>query len=494
MTESGTERESIAWSVPQCPFRIEVSARVLDEIRVAVVDAFFSLPRGGAEIGGVLLGKFAGSRLTITDYAALRCEHAHGPSFTLSAADEGRLAELLSVHALFGGGLRPVGWYHSHTRSEIFLSEADLAVQKRFFPEPWQVALVLKPHTFQPMRIGFFFREADGGIHATASYREQELAPLPLESQRELRSALPEDFSPTVDTGVVEAPAPRTFPPDEPITPPTSTQADDHAPNGSYSEAIAETVAPSAPPNGDSRWHEPPSNGVGATQAASATETEVVEVAPPKFLLSEPERAPRSWRWVIWLAAALAIGGAAVATRPFWLPRVMAMLQPVPAAPAPVIPASLGLNSLDHEGQLQITWNRNSLAVLAANDALLEISEAGSPLKAIPLDGAHLQSGTYTYIRSAEAVDIKLIAHYAKGPDLREATGFIGKLPERKAPEKDSEMKTQLEEQAKLNAKTKTDIAFLGVKARKIEKDVESLRQELKLQQSRRLNNQALGK
>ena len=65
-----------------------------------------------------------------------------------------------------------MGWYHSHTRSEIFLSDADLEIHRRFFPEPWQVALVMKPHTFQPTRIGFFFREADGSVQAERSYRE----------------------------------------------------------------------------------------------------------------------------------------------------------------------------------------------------------------------------------------------------------------------------------------------------------------------------------
>ena len=72
--------------------------------------------------------------------------------------------ELLASPKRSRGGLRPVGWYHSHTRSEIFFSDADLEIHKHFFPEPWQVALVMKPHTFQPTRAGFFFREADGVI------------------------------------------------------------------------------------------------------------------------------------------------------------------------------------------------------------------------------------------------------------------------------------------------------------------------------------------
>src|ERR1700683_183179 len=164
------------WSAPECPFTIGYSPRALDDIRLAVVDAFFSLPRGGAEIGGILCGNWDGERLTITDYAALDCEHAFGPSFALSPRDEAHLAGLLAASA--GKGSQTGGWYHSHTRSEIFLSDADQEIHRRFFPEPWQVALVLKPHTFNPARAGFFFRDARGGLHGEASYGEFELTPL----------------------------------------------------------------------------------------------------------------------------------------------------------------------------------------------------------------------------------------------------------------------------------------------------------------------------
>src|SRR3954447_21921899 len=109
------------WSAPERPFGIEYSTRVLDDIRLAVTDAFFSLPRGGAEIGGILLGKFEEAQLIITDHVALDCEHAYGPSFNLSPNDEDRLKSLVTAHDGYAGGLRAVGWYHSHTRSEIFL-------------------------------------------------------------------------------------------------------------------------------------------------------------------------------------------------------------------------------------------------------------------------------------------------------------------------------------------------------------------------------------
>ena len=168
------------WSAPECPISIEYSLRVLDDIRLAVTEAFFSLPRGGAEIGGVLLGSCAGGKLRITGHLPLDCEHATGPSFTLSARDEAELEKLLQSPECRQRGARAVGWYHSHTRSEIFLSDADLAIHSRYFPEAWQVALVLKPHTFEPTRAAFFFRERSGQVQSAASAGEFALEPLPI--------------------------------------------------------------------------------------------------------------------------------------------------------------------------------------------------------------------------------------------------------------------------------------------------------------------------
>ena len=177
MTDSSATAATAVWTAPQCPFKIEYSLRALDDIRLAVIDAFFSLPRGGAEIGGILLGSWSKGRLAITDYVAVDCEHAFGPSFALSRNDEARFSQVLAAGY---PGRQIVGWYHSHTRSEIFLSQADLEIHRRFFPEPWQVALVLRPHTFEPTRIGFFFRDGDGNIHSEASYHEDSLTALPL--------------------------------------------------------------------------------------------------------------------------------------------------------------------------------------------------------------------------------------------------------------------------------------------------------------------------
>ncbi len=181
MTETYTFSEAPGtWSVPQCPFTIEYSRQVLDDIRLAVMDAYTSLPGGGAEIDGVLLGKYENDRLTISQHLPLESEHAFGPSFTLSPKDQAALEELLAAARRNFNDLQPVGWYHSHTRSPICLSEADVDIHNRYFRESWQVALVVRPSETEPTRAGFFFRETDGKLNAEASYREVAVEALPV--------------------------------------------------------------------------------------------------------------------------------------------------------------------------------------------------------------------------------------------------------------------------------------------------------------------------
>ncbi|MCU1232824.1 MAG: Mov34/MPN/PAD family protein [Candidatus Solibacter sp.] len=466
MTESGTHSASNLWTVPECPFEIETSPRVLDDIRLAVVDAFFSLPRGGAEIGGVLLGRFQPGRLTVTGYAPLDCEHAFGPSFTLSPPDETRLRGLLAEHTHGTDGARPVGWYHSHTRSEIFLSDADIKIHNQYFPERWQVALVIRPHTFQPARIGYFFREADGSIHAAASYQEITLDAMQI---RQVPTGKP-------TAAPVDQPPTRRWRP-EPTPVELEPELDLHAvPAAATPAPLLKAAAP------------PP-----VVAVPDPTPEDVPEAAPrtsmdlpaPQFLSAAP---PPSRRWVAILAIGVVLGAGAAGfqTRQAWLPRVMSAVNPAPVAPAPS--PALGLNVIDRDGQLQITWDGNSRALEQAPDAMLEISDGPTP-QAIQLDAAHLRAGSFAYARQTDKVDVKLIVHQTKGPDVREVTSFLGKLPEHK-PVEDPEAKVQRDELAKEAAKLKLDLNWQTIKTKKLEKDLQSMREEMHQQQLKRLNNQ----
>ena len=327
----GPESSLVTWSVPQCPFTIESSARVLDEIRLEIMDAFFSLPRGGAEIGGVLLGRFANGRLSIQGYRPLECEHAFGPSFTLSENDFGRLEELLAAAEAKPGEAQPVGWYHSHTRSEVFLSEADRAIHERFFSQPWQVALVLKPHTFQPTRAGFFFREPDGEIHVEQSYREILLNPLPLAPSAQAPQAAPEPAAPVVlppaRPTVVPPPKPKPVPPPAAVLPPPPPTEKVPAP------VVVPAAAPQpipAPPMAGPRY-EPRRPRITLDAVGAVFDVPAVEAAPPPLKSPPPAPAPPKAATLPRVPAA----GAAPPPAPALAPRMPAVL---PAAAEPVLP------------------------------------------------------------------------------------------------------------------------------------------------------------
>ena len=437
MTEKDPDNSVATWKAPECPFTIEYSLRVLDDIRLAVMDAFFSLPRGGAEIGGILLGQFVKRRLAIADYVPLDCEHAFGPSFTLSPRDQARLAALLASAEQNPDRLKPVGWYHSHTRSEIFLSEADQDLHGRCFPEPWQVALVLKPHTFQPTRAGFFFRDTGGSIHGSASYQEFVLAPLPVRP-------VPAGVAPPVESApsarLRHGPGPRG---------PVITVAAEAAPR-----APAEPASETPPADGLPRFSELPAN--------------------------------REWRG---FAAVLVIGiGVAVSvvgfqTRGLWLPALTAAIRPAPQI-------SIGLSAIDSDGQLQIRWDRDSLAVRQGADAILEIDDGPVP-RDIQLDPLQLQTGTFTYGRQGEQVDVKLSIHLPNGQQSRGATSFLGKLPERKPPSEDPEIRKQRDALAEEAAKLKSDLVAEAARTRKLERSLDQVKKTLQQQQRKRMDNQS---
>jgi hypothetical protein len=448
MTEKDAESEVATWKAPQCPFTIEYSLRALDDIRLAVVDAFFSLPRGGAEIGGILLGRHLDRRLAIADYVALDCEHAFGPSFALSPRDQDRLAELLASAEQNPDRLRPVGWYHSHTRSEIFLTEADQDLHNRYFPEPWQVALVLKPHTFHPARAGFFFRETDGSIHGTASYQEFALEPLPVRP---------------VPAGV--APATEFAPsahlrrgPDRP---------------GPVITVAAEQAAPE------------PAPGPGGTPepAPEASEAQPDHVPLPSFLTPPAKRELRWFVAVLAIAIGLAMAVAAYQTRHLWLPGLMAAIRPTPEL-------SIGLSAIDRDGQLQIQWDGNSPTVSQAASAVLEIDDGLVPWE-IQLNSRHLKAGTFTYGRQTERVDIKLAIHLPGGQQAHGATSFLGRLPERKPPPEDPEIRKQRDALATEGAKLKSDLAAEVARTKKLAKSLDEVKKVLQEQQRKRMENQS---
>jgi proteasome lid subunit RPN8/RPN11 len=175
----GPDSEVGRWRAENLPLTIEYSRAIMERVRASVVEAFYKIGRGGVEVGGVLFGKHVGNLVQIQAFRPLPSEYLTGPSYVLSEKDQAALRRLLETSAEEPQleGLVPVGWYHSHTRSGIHLSPDDLETYNRYFPEPWQVALVLKPERMKPVRAGFFIREPGSVIHAESSYAEFTVSP-----------------------------------------------------------------------------------------------------------------------------------------------------------------------------------------------------------------------------------------------------------------------------------------------------------------------------
>ncbi len=86
------------------------------------------------------------------------------------------------------GGRELLGWYHSHPPLNLSLSPDDLKTQVQFFPEPWQVALIVGAD--QDGLVGGFIRSAESGSWASTCLPFYELLSAHLLEERSPRRRL----------------------------------------------------------------------------------------------------------------------------------------------------------------------------------------------------------------------------------------------------------------------------------------------------------------
>lgn len=410
--ESPGSQWPASWEDPQCPFRIEWTPQKLEEIRIAVVDALYAVPRGGLEIGGVLLGRFDGHLLSIEDWVAMECEHLTGPSFVLSDKDQAALdAQLAAL------GTGAVGWFHSHTRSEILFSPADLGIHNKFFPGQPQVAMVLRPANMQPLRANYFFRDQKGSVVRGAS--DFTLDAVRAEAKPRLR---PNAAAAALPKPRVHAQPAKPAPPAQALVLPAAGSATPTAPK------------PFVPGPGVLAVAAPPPRGtpVAQPQIPPPAPSPTAAPAPPiRTPFSEPLRearpleAKRKPNFVL-LAASLAFFALAVSgylTRESWM-----------AKP----PEPLKLQASDMDGKLLIRWT----PVPGAQTGQLHIMD-GTKNTDVTLDGVQLSQGFYVFARQAVNNTVQM-----QVDGRQETTSFAGPLSapavSLKEPEqKESKIKTE---------------------------------------------------
>jgi len=116
------------------------------------------------EVGGVLVGERYADETTEEPFimveAVLPARHTRQGSAYLTFTQDSLVALNDELEERYPGK-EMVGWYHTHPRMGVFLSGYDTWLHEYFFPAPWQVALVIEPHSVTG---GFFVRKADGSL------------------------------------------------------------------------------------------------------------------------------------------------------------------------------------------------------------------------------------------------------------------------------------------------------------------------------------------
>jgi proteasome lid subunit RPN8/RPN11 len=162
-----------------------------DQVRIsiregALTQAYAHAASSIDEVGGALLGKAYRwrGRTCVEIRAAMpaRMVRAGPAHVTFTAETWGDL--LARKHREYPKDA-VVGWYHSHPRMGIFLSNLDLEIQRDFFVQPWQVALVLNA---QGSEGGFFVWQEQKIVPATG-FRFLEEAQLSQQVRTDHRSS-----------------------------------------------------------------------------------------------------------------------------------------------------------------------------------------------------------------------------------------------------------------------------------------------------------------
>jgi hypothetical protein len=360
------------WSASEAPVLVSLQFDLVDRLGFDVMRGFGAVPKRGAEVGGLLLGRIeAGenTRVFVEDFLLAPCSHARGPSFLLNEQDLKVFDQILAKAGR--GSLSVVGFFRSNTREVLELTEEDAAVfGNRLQADPGLVLLV-KPHATRPPEATFFLKRA--GVLAltkageTFTFRRKELG-----GGRTPRR--PRYDEPALDlaaaTGAAAASGlggtvPRDLPSALSAEPAMGTPADLGVPGFGG-------LAPDIP----------------------KAETDAKVPPAPKTR--------STWIWIplsfIFLLLGIVLGfQIALSFRP-----------PKPAEPAaPADPFSLHLSVSEFNSSLHLRWSPEAPAIRVANKAILHIRD-GDNEKSVSLDRDDLTRGGVLYRFSTGNIAFRL--------------------------------------------------------------------------------------
>lgn len=144
--------------------RVYLNLDAVERLSVEIMRAFASVPKRGAEVGGILLGRvIAGSEpgIAVDDFFEIPCRHEFGPAYLLTDSE-------LSLFAERVAGRRDenpvaIGYYRSHTREGLELGVEDQELLARCFGGRPQLVLLVKP-TSTRLSTGVFCFGFEAGL------------------------------------------------------------------------------------------------------------------------------------------------------------------------------------------------------------------------------------------------------------------------------------------------------------------------------------------
>ncbi|WP_031497096.1 hypothetical protein [Bryobacter aggregatus] len=370
-TESGSDSQNTAlmenfvqtptyfvWEVAGKPVTIHLDFEVVDKLAMEVMRGFGAVPRRGAEVGGILMGSIEmGDKLLVRveDFIPVPCDYMRGPSYLLTENDEARFrATVETVKQSSEKRLYAVGFYRSHTRDGLALSDEDLQIFEKYFADPTNVILLIRPFATKPSVGGFFFEE-NGGFHRESSYLE-----FPFKRR---------------DLGGGASPSMRTAPAEE-RTEPRGPESAEQTPGEGLSN----------PGNPDDLrdWIQ---------NRRSQADSSDREATTSARFRSKSVWIPLSFVFLL-LGVIIGFQAALVLNR--------GDAQKIAAQSL-----SLSLTAQLESGKLIVRWDRNSAAVLNAKSGTLQILD-GSFTKTVNLDGRQLQNGSVIYMTADSKVSFRL--------------------------------------------------------------------------------------
>ena len=414
---------AIQWRTRGSPELIECPREVFDSVQDGISRGFLSFPRGGVEVGGVFFGEVSGDVVRIRTWRPVHCDHASGPSFLLSKGDEARLRSLLDSSSSQEGleGLKPVGWFHTHNRSDVGMTAEDTALHQRHFTEPWQFAVVFQPRYTAPTLAAIFRCRQDGEMASALdslefppvadirrSWREVEERNGNSRTRRAAsREPFPTASEPQTASGHFERSAAAARADLERLQKDFSGTDEDLPPG----EAVLSPLIP------DSGLH--PDDPAMPVAPAQVPPARVPERIWPTSSLLNAQPATRNKRTIWpWIAVPLLAGliGAGVYYYPIWKQgRLSAQAT-----------ETLALRLEEANGTLTVSWNPKAQPIVDASSADLRITDGGVA-RDMSLSREALLRGSVPYFPLTGDVVVRLHVNRSNGPAVEEAALFLGR-------------------------------------------------------------------